>query len=1164
MTTSLRRALFALALGCALPLSAPQSWAAPANVAPEIATLRAKVSDAAGAPIEGAEILVVRRGANEEVRTTSLKTDARGQIELSRPESQFAVQVFAYKAGLALQRAYLFPDKDIAITLKTGATATGKVVDADGKPVAGARVELTRLLLGSDDEADIRLRNVSLKDVNDSALERAFAVQTNANGIWEMGDLPVGSIGYFQLNDARFVRDEKFGTPTKTSQIVPDLTATAGANLKGRVINPDGKPVAGARINIEVDEKNSRSKYANTVTAKDGTYSLASLPAGEAKIQVNSPDAALAPTNIKGVKIVTGQTATAPEIRLNAGVLLTGKVLDEASKKPVEGASVMAAGDFGNATSTKTGVDGTYQVRVPTGQIRFYVYERPAEYVRDMFADANADITTASANAPDFAIARGLTLTGTARDETGAPAVDAQIIAGSSWDGAQTSVDAQGKWTLKGVNAKSNGRRNAAQKGRLKTNGDWQIVGDGMVSLREGDEIKLTLQRIERKDVTLRVVTPEGEPVEGAKVRFDIMFDIAFDSTGRPTGYSTRYEDAVSNERGEVTVKKLRPDESAKATPTKEGYELQKAGVITTLDDDKNGKTRTTDAILAPKNGVLRGRIVDADGVAAVGARVAVLWPGDLRNEKSFIESDANGNFALDNLRAGEVIVGAARGREFGQIETQTGGEIEIKLIAGAAQPAPENRVMAREMLEEWFASAKQNDDKTLANYAASIAGVGGLASENLVARSENGKLWFELEQTPASDKAQAARALRAARAAADEPKKPDEHQSALLDLAALLVQNGDVKEAREIYDSVAPTITIPRGVDPQKAMWDAYKYAKLAGIAGAIEHPNADYWLELLDLSLDQMKADDRLFRIGSYAKTLAEIDARGVENWLETRSSAERVRSYEDVIPVVAARDLGRAQQMLAKMDELVARGDIPIEPDRNDAMYRPKPMRSLNVARTAIVEGLMPIDPSAAYKEAQKINNNDGYVLENLQIETALRLPNEQLLPILRAQFEEAQNKSNRSAGSMAKLAKLAAPLDAKLSDQWFDMARQKLTDNKSWNDNTREMAANYAFYHAEKSPAQSRLLLENEWQRTLNTKVDEIYAYARAGRLRYLVWAMAPLDWERALQMMRESDKLLGKQYMHDMITQYNLATWLLSSEQERREMDFDKPRARLFK
>lgn len=549
---------------------------------------------------------------------------------------------------------------------------------------------------------------------------------------------------------------------------------------------------------------------------------------------------------------------------------------------------------------------------------------------------------------------------------------------------------------------------------------------------------------------------------------------------------------------------------------------------------------------------IMRGRIVDADGVAVSGARVAVLWPGDLRDAKSLVQSDANGKFELDNLRAGELLIGAARGRDWGQIKASIGGEIEIKLAGAAPQPMPQDHALALEVLEQWFAKEDQKNDSNWINYAAQLAAIDPNSEPQLAAMvGADSKAGFEGNLERARAKSDPARAIATARVEVDKTPEGDAHQTKMFDLATLLVQSGDLQGAREVYNSVAPSIAVSPGVDPQQAVWDAYKYAQLAGIAGAIENPNADYWLEILDRSLERMSADDRLFRIGSYAGTLAQTDASSASNWLDTRTSAEQVRCYEEVIPVVAAHDLPRARQMLAKMEELVARGDVPIEPTRNDGMYRPTPASSLNAARIAIVKALLPTDPREAYEQSKKLTDDDRYGTEELQLEAAVRLPAEEALPILRAQF--AENKE--SAAMMARVAKLAAPFDAQLSEQWFGLARQKLADHQIWDDESDEMAA-YAFYRADSDPPQSRLLLENNWQRILATKFNN--PLVEAAILRPIEWAMVPVDWERAQQMSREIKAMPSEQPLDNRRTQHDLLTWLLALEQERHEIDFERP------
>ena len=1151
MTISLRRAAFALALCGSMPLVAPPCIVpAHAQNATEKVNISAVVRDDVGAPVEGADVVVVLRGEDEDNQYIELKTDAQGRFATRQNKAKWGTEIFVHAPGYAVRRVYFVPDENNEFRLKPGVSMTGKVIDKAGQPVANAKVTTKYLGLSAEDEPRAYLRFVQLEALPETlALKRAMQAVSGADGTWKIDDLPAESQVDMELLDPRFERAVAQVILGATTGNVPDLVATPGATLKGRVVTPDGKPLANAVINANVGK--GRGSYAQTKSAADGTFTLFSLKSGAAEIKVASPLPELAPTSVKGIEVKANETTTAPEIRLGAGVLLTGKVIDKETKAPLADASVMAQGDFGNTASAKTGKDGIYRVRVPTGQVRFYVYARPTDYLHEMFADSNLNIGENSTKAPDFVLQRGLTLTGTAVDETGAPATGAPIIAGDRFDGAQTVVDAEGKWEIRGVDPGPSGRR-ATGKGELKSADEWQIVKGGNISLRENGPIALTLQRIELEDVTLRVVTPDGEPIADAKVRAAILFD---------TNGATRFEEVVTNARGEATIKKLRPNESVELSPEKAGYALQKAGVIPALTGAQT--RRATDAILTPKNGTLRGRILDAAGAPVAGARVAVLWPGDVRDSKELAASDAQGRFELENLSAGELLVGAGRGREWGQTETRTGGEVEIKLAPATPQPVPGNRALTRDLIQQWFDETGQKSNSNLAEYAAIVASVKPAeAAQYRSIVGEGNYRWFDAALARRLAKSDPAMAITAARAAVDEPKKPDEHEKALLNLATILVNNGDLKGAREIYDSVAPTVTVDaRVVDPQKSLWDTYRFAQLAAIAGAIGHPGADYWLELTDRSLDRMSADDRIFRFGSYAGTMAKTDVPTAIAWIDTRAPAEQIRAYEEIVPFVAARDLPRARELFAKMEALVANNEIPVEPDRNDAMYRPTPARSLNVARAAIVKALLPTDARAAYQVASKITS-DGYELERLQIDAALRLPAAEALPILRAQYVEAQKQDNAAAGAMARLARLVEPLDAALSEQWFDEARAKLSDNPYRDDNTRAMAANYAFYRAQSDPAQARLLLENEWQRTVHAKAaDEMDSSIY--RLQSIVWAMVPIDWERALQMMREKDELLGDKQYNQVLTQRNMLMWLLADERERREMNFERPNIELF-
>ncbi len=113
--------------------------------------------------------------------------------------------------------------------MKKGVPIEGRVVDADGKPVAGARV------LSTDNQ------QAMFTDIDQ------FAVSTDAGGRFRTP----------QVKPGRMVpRGQRQGTrpgrpAREVGTAVPQVEITLGRArpFKGRVVDPDGKPIAGAFVN---------------------------------------------------------------------------------------------------------------------------------------------------------------------------------------------------------------------------------------------------------------------------------------------------------------------------------------------------------------------------------------------------------------------------------------------------------------------------------------------------------------------------------------------------------------------------------------------------------------------------------------------------------------------------------------------------------------------------------------------------------------------------------------------------------------------------------------------------------------------------------------------------------------------------------------------------
>ncbi len=115
--------------------------------------------------------------------------------------------------------------------MRKGVPIEGRVVDADGKPVAGAVV----LSAGSPQEMP--------SEVN------RFAVSTNAAGRFRTGQVKAGE--WFLI--ARAKGHAPADQTIKVGTAVPQVEITLGRPrpLKGRVVDPQGKPIAGAFVNVD-------------------------------------------------------------------------------------------------------------------------------------------------------------------------------------------------------------------------------------------------------------------------------------------------------------------------------------------------------------------------------------------------------------------------------------------------------------------------------------------------------------------------------------------------------------------------------------------------------------------------------------------------------------------------------------------------------------------------------------------------------------------------------------------------------------------------------------------------------------------------------------------------------------------------------------------------
>lgn len=343
--------------------------------------LRVVVLDPDGQPLPGANVKFnIATDEKEGTTTRDRLTDAAGAASVELPKSFTIVRLWASKdpfvsmfAGWEqgeLSTLQEFP-AEYTFKLERPSRAGGRVVDEQGRPIAGAKVEVQ---LDNDPRpagGDGRVRYnpwIALKD---------NAAVTDAAGRWAVNNVPDNPevklsvlVSHPDYVGDTFWRDAAGGNPP-TSQYRDGsamLTLKSGIVVTGRVVDPDGKPVKDAVV-IHGTNPYARRSRTDFLTDADGRFRLPALAPQETTLTVIAPG--WAPQE----RPLDVRPGLAPqEIQLAPGKLIRLHVVDRAGK-PVPKAYISVAEWQGkNALHTHKHPD-VHDTRVPTQTDENGVYD---------------------------------------------------------------------------------------------------------------------------------------------------------------------------------------------------------------------------------------------------------------------------------------------------------------------------------------------------------------------------------------------------------------------------------------------------------------------------------------------------------------------------------------------------------------------------------------------------------------------------------------------------------------------------------------------------------------------------------------------------------------------------------------------------------------------
>ncbi|HEU4395448.1 MAG TPA: sigma-70 family RNA polymerase sigma factor [Planctomycetota bacterium] len=634
--------------------------------------LEVLVRDSRGAPLPGVQVTLhpfPRSDASQDFPFSSATapaeppaalaaatTGASGRVRLDHLEPGERVLGAAAAGRARAWRAVHLdagdPGETVVLTLLPACTLSGRVRDADGRPVPGVFVVAS---------------GPSAWKVNSTGLARAAV---DAEGRYRLEGLEPGA-NTIRLWTASGQR-RSVGWIDLPGVSTFDIDLDRGATVRGRVLDDaTGEPVASARVFAWATADATVTAVATT--GADGTFAFDDFPPWslipltvDAPGYLCYPDAPGYAVERVAVRLSAG-TVVEKEIRLRRGRALRGRITGPEGA-PIAGVRVSVPVTPQRLASANSGADGAYGLEgLPPGAASVRVVAKGwilAEGAGD--GAASVDLAAEGESVRDFVLARAPSVEGRVVDGEGSPVAGARVEVrpggqGSVFtaaDGTFLATAAPGSDRTVAASA-SAGRRGVSAPFTLERNRG--ITGID-VRLQAGVGISGTLRR------------EDGGRLEGAELRLvDAVPDPAdpwnFDSRA---GAADR---VPLDDAGGFRIEGLPPGKR-----TLIGVADGCAPTTLVLGDLASGTMREGVELLLRTGAPLEGRVSDPEGGPVPGARVRVFiedrWRSGKLDSRVAAVTDDEGRFRCGPLplEVHRVLV-TARGFQDGSVSASPGGE---------------------------------------------------------------------------------------------------------------------------------------------------------------------------------------------------------------------------------------------------------------------------------------------------------------------------------------------------------------------------------------------------------------------------------------------------------------------------------------------------------
>jgi hypothetical protein len=407
-----------------------------------------RVVDAGGAGVAAARVWVI--GGSLEEPEGVAETSADGQGAFSFPT--LWKELRSSDAFKRLRHSYSLAARDgrgrigwitainsgttapNIITLVEPGEARGRVVDAAGKPVAGAEIVPAMFVRSHETRAAndyVRLT---------AALAKPLATTTAADGSFTLRGIPAGCEVHAKVTRSGFGAPRVSWDSTKPVTIALDGRV---GRIEGRLVAPDGKDLA-SKLVLSIrrvqpaDEPTGRPfilRYFKSVGIEgDGKFRFDELPPGHYALHLESDSASgYSAEPVQDVDVGPDAAVANLMIPLRKLVVITGRMVDAMTGQGVEAvwvnASVNSGAGMSYGDSDLTDAHGRYTVHVAPGKLVIQPTSIPRSHLGLSYESLPQLDVAADREWPDLKLNLAVAIDGIVVDAAGKPVEGAEVHA---------------------------------------------------------------------------------------------------------------------------------------------------------------------------------------------------------------------------------------------------------------------------------------------------------------------------------------------------------------------------------------------------------------------------------------------------------------------------------------------------------------------------------------------------------------------------------------------------------------------------------------------------------------------------------------------------------------------------------------------------------------